>query len=159
MEFKEIKDLLAQFNQSSLKEFRLREGNFEFYLSKNETNQQVVIEKKELSEDIVVPVSSVTPTIVEEVIHKDQEVNPIQVGGTEVVSPLVGVVYLKPAPEKEVFKKVGDRVEKGDVLCIVEAMKVMNEIISDVSGEIIEVLVENEQIVEYSQPLFKVKEG
>jgi acetyl-CoA carboxylase biotin carboxyl carrier protein len=71
----------------------------------------------------------------------------------------VGVVYLKPSPEQSQFKQIGDSVKKGDVLCIVEAMKVMNEIVSDVDGELVEILVENEQIVEYDQPLFRVKEG
>ncbi|MDU3373449.1 MAG: biotin/lipoyl-containing protein, partial [Enterococcus casseliflavus] len=79
--------------------------------------------------------------------------------GKEVVSPLVGVVYLKPSPDKDNFKQIGDHVKKGDILCIVEAMKVMNEIVSDVDGELVEVLVESEQIVEYNQPLFRVKEG
>ena len=66
----------------------------------------------------------------------------------------MGVVYLKPSPEQSQFKQIGDSVKKGDVLCIVEAMKVMNEIVSDVDGELVEILVENEQIVEYDQPLF-----
>lgn len=79
--------------------------------------------------------------------------------GKEVVSPLVGVVYLKPSPDKDNFKQIGDHVKKGDILCIVEAMKVMNEIVSDVDGELVEVLVESEQIVEFNQPLFRVKEG
>ena len=70
----------------------------------------------------------------------------------------MGVVYLKPSPEQSQFKQIGDSVKK-DVLCIVEAMKVMNEIVSDVDGELVEILVENEQIVEYDQPLFRVKEG
>ena len=69
------------------------------------------------------------------------------------------MTYLKPSPDKPNFKQVGDRVQKGDVVCIVEAMKVMNEITSDISGEIVEVLVENEQVVEFNQPLFRVKEG
>ena len=79
--------------------------------------------------------------------------------GTEIVSPLVGVVYLKPSPEQSQFKTNRRFCPKRDVLCIVEAMKVMNEIVSDVDGELVEILVENEQIVEYDQPLFRVKEG
>ncbi len=70
----------------------------------------------------------------------------------------MGVVYLKPSPDKDNFKQIGDHVKKA-IFCIVEAMKVMNEIVSDVDGELVEVLVESEQIVEYNQPLFRVKEG
>ena len=74
-------------------------------------------------------------------------------------SPLVGVAYLKPSPDKAPFKQVGDKVKKGEVVCIIEAMKVMNEITSDVDGEIVEINVSNEEMVEYNQVLFTVKEG
>ncbi|NLG53003.1 MAG: acetyl-CoA carboxylase biotin carboxyl carrier protein [Clostridiales bacterium] len=78
-------------------------------------------------------------------------------GGAHVVaSPMVGVYYAAPAPDKEPFVRVGDRVSKGDVLCIIEAMKLMNEITSDRDGEIVEICVENGQIVEYDQPLFRI---
>ena len=84
---------------------------------------------------------------------------PAVVEGVTIDSPLVGVAYLTPSPDKPAFKSVGDKVAKGEVVCIVEAMKVMNEITSDVAGEIVEVLVDNEQVVEFNQPLFRVKEG
>lgn len=70
---------------------------------------------------------------------------------------MVGTFYSKPNPDSDVFVKVGDRVEKDTVVCIVEAMKLFNEITADVSGEIVEVLVENGELVEYGQPLFRVK--
>ena len=73
-----------------------------------------------------------------------------------VASPMVGVYYAAPAPDKEPFVRVGDRVSKGDVLCIIEAMKLMNEITSDRDGVIVEICVENGQIVEYDQPLFRI---
>ncbi len=75
----------------------------------------------------------------------------------EVKSPFVGTFYASPSPESSAYVKKGDRVRKGQVLCIVEAMKIMNEIESEFSGEIVEVCVENENYVEYGQVLFRIK--
>jgi acetyl-CoA carboxylase biotin carboxyl carrier protein len=72
-------------------------------------------------------------------------------------SPVVGTFYRAPAPEEEPFVEVGDRISEGQTLCIVEAMKLMNEIPSDVTGEVVEVLAENAGGVEYDQPLFYIK--
>jgi acetyl-CoA carboxylase biotin carboxyl carrier protein len=74
----------------------------------------------------------------------------------EVKSPLVGVYYASPAPDAEPFVKVGDKVKKGDVLCIVEAMKLMNEITSTHDGEIVDICIPNGAVVEYGQTLFKL---
>ena len=75
----------------------------------------------------------------------------------EVVSPMPGTFYSAPSPEADPFVKVGDNVKKGDTLCIVEAMKIMNEIESENSGTISEILINNGDPVEYNQPLFKIK--
>jgi acetyl-CoA carboxylase biotin carboxyl carrier protein len=75
----------------------------------------------------------------------------------EVKSPFVGTFYSSPSPETSPYVKKGDRVRKGQVLCIVEAMKIMNEIESEFSGEIVEICVENENYVEYGQVLFRIK--
>lgn len=72
-------------------------------------------------------------------------------------SPFVGTFYASPSPGKPVYCKVGDKVKAGQTLCVLEAMKIMNEIDSDVNGEIVEVCVDNESLVEYGQPLFKIK--
>lgn len=163
MEQQELKDLLTLFSESNLTEFNLKEGSFELYLNKNNVSRGQTVS--------VVPqptIEASTPSVIEEpkaslpvAQEKASEVVPAAsvVAGTEIVSPLVGVVYLKPAPDQPNFKSVGDRVTKGEVVCIVEAMKVMNEITSDVTGEIVAVVVENEDVVEYNQPLFHVKEG
>ena len=70
---------------------------------------------------------------------------------------MVGTFYRRPSPEDPEFVKLGDKVKKGDTLCIIEAMKVMNEIQSDFSGEVIEALVEDGSSVEFGQPLFKIR--
>lgn len=78
------------------------------------------------------------------------------VSGKTIKSPMVGVFYAAPSPEKPAFVSVGDTVSKGDVVCIIEAMKIMNEITADESGTITEVLVNNGDLVEFDQPLFKI---
>jgi acetyl-CoA carboxylase biotin carboxyl carrier protein len=78
-------------------------------------------------------------------------------GAQQVRSPIVGTFYASPSPDAEPFVRVGDRVRQGQVLCIVEAMKLMNEIESDVAGTVLQVLVKNAQPVEYGEPLFAVR--
>ncbi|MBL9087813.1 MAG: acetyl-CoA carboxylase biotin carboxyl carrier protein [Planctomycetia bacterium] len=78
-------------------------------------------------------------------------------GTVEIRSPIVGTFYKAASPESPAFVAVGDRIKSGAVVCIVEAMKVMNEIQAEVAGEIVEILVENGQAVEFDQPLFRVK--
>ena len=72
---------------------------------------------------------------------------------------MVGTFYRKPSPDDPPFVEIGKNIKTGDVLCIVEAMKVMNEIQSEIGGEVIEILVEDGESVEYSQPLFKIRKG
>lgn len=76
--------------------------------------------------------------------------------GKSIKSPMVGVFYAAPSPDRPPFVNVGDTVKKGDVVCIIEAMKIMNEITATESGTITEVLVENGDVVEYDQPLFTI---
>ncbi len=164
MEQKEVIELLTKFDQSTLTEFHLKDGGFELYLNKNTVSKSQVSHNNLANQPVMVEAPAVQTTATSSVTatpvaQPEQALAPSVVEGKEIVSPLVGVAYLKPAPDKPNFKKVGDHVAKGEVVCIVEAMKVMNEIVSDVTGEIVAVLVENEAIVEFNQPLFRVKEG
>jgi len=160
LETHEVKELLSQFDQSTLTELQLKKETFELYFNKNTTSGL----QSASSAPASAPAANAAPTPVAPTPAVSATPDTIETAkpvleGKEVVSPLVGVVYLKPSPDKDNFKQIGDHVKKGDILCIVEAMKVMNEIVSDVDGELVEVLVESEQIVEYNQPLFRVKEG
>jgi acetyl-CoA carboxylase biotin carboxyl carrier protein len=78
-------------------------------------------------------------------------------GGKKIKSPMVGVFYAAPSPEKPAFVSVGQSVQKGDVVCIIEAMKIMNEITAEQSGTITEILVQNGDVVEFDQPLFTIE--
>lgn len=88
---------------------------------------------------------------------EDKKVVDEHAGMHEIKSPIVGTFYRAPAPDADSYVQVGDTVSAGSVLCIVEAMKLMNEIESDVSGKIVKILVENGKPVEYNQPLFLVQ--
>lgn len=87
-----------------------------------------------------------------------EEAQPSEIEEGEIVqSPMIGVAYLQPNPDEDVYVKVGDRVEQGDTVCIIEAMKIMNEIQAPVSGIVTEILIENEEVVEFNQPLIRIK--
>ena len=98
----------------------------------------------------------------EEIVQQKAALNKNEADGSEkkkgkiVTAPLVGTFYAAPAEDEEPFVKVGERVEKGQIVAIIEAMKLMNEIESDFAGTVTEVFVENGQSVEYGQPLFAV---
>ncbi len=89
--------------------------------------------------------------------EKKTEESSDAVEGTPVKSPMVGVFYAAPSPEEKPFVSVGDKVKKGDVLCIIEAMKLMNEIVADEDGEIAKICVSDGQVVEYGQRLFIIR--
>ena len=148
----EIKELVSQFDQSTLTEFDLREGQFELYMNKNESSRGMgtmapMPVATEAPRDTVVPQTPIQQTPVSEAPQASVEASQESFEGVEVKSPIVGIVYLQPAPDKPQFKSVGDSVKKGEVICIIEAMKLMNEITSEVDGKIVEILVENEAVV------------
>lgn len=149
MEFAKLTELLTQFDESSIREFDLNTGDFHLYLSKNEQSA-----KTTQAVSVPAPVASPEPAVK---ASEDVPTPPVAVEtGQTVDSPLVGVAYLSGAPGEPAFKQVGDSVAVGETLCIVEAMKIMNEINSDVAGTVTEVLIQNEDVVEYGQPLFRI---
>ena len=158
MNLAEIKELFLLFNDSDVREFDLKQADFSLYLSKNEQNCDVLNSSPIQQESVGVTelLSSQSATLS---VHELEGTNKAIEDVVTIQSPLVGVTYLKPSLDKAPFKQVGDKVKKGEVVCIIEAMKVMNEITSDVDGEIVEVNVSNEEMVEYNQVLFTVKEG
>ncbi|MFK4566955.1 acetyl-CoA carboxylase biotin carboxyl carrier protein [Enterococcus sp. UD-01] len=160
MNIDEVKELLTQFDQSSLTEFDLKEGSFGLYMNKNKVSQKNVVSVAETTtvEPIVAEKASQAPAV-KPAAEKNEKTVAKPENTEEIVSPIVGVVYLKPAPDKENFKQVGDTVKKGEVICIVEAMKLMNEITATTDGVITEILVNNEEVVEFNQPLFLVSKG
>ena len=154
MEMEKMIELIDAVSKSDLTGFKYEEEGIKLHLSKKENTCYV-------TENLSAPVNAVTTSAAE--IKKAAEGD--QISGTSaeeipvgnvVESPLVGTFYAAPAEDAESFVKVGDRVEKGQTLGIVEAMKLMNEIESDYSGTVAEILVNNQVGVEYGQPLFRI---
>ncbi len=104
------------------------------------------------------PRDNPAPQITNESVTENKSVE-LQPDLHEVKSPIVGTFYRAPAPDADPYVQVGDEISQGGVLCIVEAMKLMNEIESDVSGKIVKILVENGKPVEYNQPLFLIQKS
>lgn len=155
MNISEIKDLLAQFDASTLREFSYKNNGEELNLSKNQTSS-VTAAPVAPTVEVVAPAPQApvaAPAAVETPATPVEEASaPAQAAEGEVVeSPLVGVAYLSPSPEKPAFVSVGDTVKKGQTLLIVEAMKVMNEVPAPKDGVITEILVANEEVVDYGK--------
>jgi len=166
MDFKEIQELLKLINRLDLSEFKMKDGEFELSIrTKNydkgrNQGYQGVIQESYTSPLLVAPTQPVsTPAQV----SVPQSVtpsapNPPSEKNTDhliaIKSPIVGTFYRSSSPDKPPFVKVGDTISAGDVVCVVEAMKLFNEIESEISGTIEKILVEDAQPVEYDQVLF-----
>lgn len=165
MDFEQVKEILKLVDQSELTEFDLQMDNASVRMSKNTVPMQTNVQPAALNQtaENTQPVqqqrtmakSKASLQVDEVVLSADSQAEEAKEGHI-VQSPLVGVTYMAPSPEQAAFKKVGDPVMVGETLCIVEAMKLMNEIKSDVEGTIAEIFVEDEQVVEYNQPLFRI---
>ena len=141
MNINEVKELMTQFDGSSLREFSWRTAEGELSFSKNENKVLAAAAESVLPE---AKASALAPVIA-------------TAEGEAVTSPLVGVAYLQPAPGKPEFVTVGDTVKKGQTLLIIEAMKVMNEIPAPKDGVITEIMVNAEDVVEFGQELVRIK--
>ena len=156
LDYNQIKELIKEIDSSSLRVFELENSDIKLKLSKNEENSSY-------KENIINKISSESSTVLtkepktstEETLVKTEEL--IEENLNIVKSPLVGTYYSSSTPGGSPYVEVGSKVKKGDVLCIVEAMKIMNEITSEVDGEIVEALRSDEEIVEFGMELFKIR--
>lgn len=124
-----------------------------------EDGDQAITIRKDLPEVVsaVVPTAPASVPSAPASAQVTTEAKPAEKKGTAIVSPMVGTFYSKPSPDSEAFVKLGDTVQAGDVVCIVEAMKMMNQIESEVAGKIVEICVSDGEPVEYGQPLMYVE--
>ena len=160
MDYQDIKKLIDDMGNSKLEslEIEFPEG-IKIKMSKKE--EKVFATKNGSFQSVIEGSAPMTvPTVVPD--QENSLVNVPKTSQTEekykiIKSPMVGTFYASSSPDKEPFVKVGDKIHKGQVVCIVEAMKLMNEIESEFDGEIVEVCVKNEDVVEYGMPLFKIK--
>lgn len=162
MDFNGIKDIINIVNTSNISYFEYSTNDGHLKIDKSldrpqsnnvPSNNDVIIKSNnEINEGIKNEIKEITK--IDTDVNKEMDDN-LKV----IISPMVGTFYNASAQDKPPFVKIGDIVKPGDTLCIVEAMKLMNEIESEVTGTIIEILAKDGQMVEYGQPLFKVKEN
>lgn len=161
MDYNEVKELIGIVDGSSLKQFQLKMDNAELLMSKLDV--PVYTGKPETAIPVAAP-ASVAPApaaMSAPVCGKPaaETALPAAVSSQEgeiVKAPIVGTYYEAPSVGKPAFVKVGSQVKAGDALCILEAMKIMNEIVSPCDGHVAEIYVQNEALVEYGQPLFRI---
>jgi acetyl-CoA carboxylase biotin carboxyl carrier protein len=147
MNLNEIKQLIDIVNSSDLQETIIEEGNFKIILRRSSSTAAPQTNPLQAAS-----APSEAPLALQLVV-KAEPVSTL----IDSRSPIVGTFYQSSSPDSPPFVAVNDIIKKGDVLCIIEAMKLMNEIEAEVSGTIVEILVENGQAVEYDQPLFRIK--
>jgi acetyl-CoA carboxylase biotin carboxyl carrier protein len=154
-EIGQIEQLLQFMSEHNLEEFEYSRGDLRIRLKKPGTNAVVAVPRP--TAEIIVPSAVATPPPPP---SAESSAEAELRGGEDlflVKSPIVGTFYASPSPGAEAFVKVGMHVDSGQTLCIVEAMKLMNEIESEVSGEVLRIFAENGQPVEYGQPLFGIR--
>ena len=161
LKIQEIRELIRLVNDSNIVEFVYEHDGSKIKMKKAGAAEQVVVAAPKVDVPQAAVVQQQPASVVEKVEVKEEVKPEKQAASTEnlhtITSPMVGTFYAAPSPDAAPYVKVGDKVKKDTIVCIVEAMKLFNEIEAEVDGEIVEVLVENGQLVEYGQPLFLVK--
>jgi acetyl-CoA carboxylase biotin carboxyl carrier protein len=167
LDFKELRDLLATINQTDISELTLKSGEFELTVRKGTTPVQTISAiAPAASMAVAAPISLPVPgSALDATTSTPPAIAPaaspappaIEQKFDAIPSPMVGTFYRAIAPGEAPFVEVGDRVSVGQTVCIVEAFKVMNEVEAEISGEVVEILVQNGQSVEFDQPLMKIK--
>lgn len=156
MDINEIKKLIKVFENANVTELSIQEGDLKIKISKNGTKNSNAVYSQSLPLEL--PASNIaqpnTPSTTVSPVEKIEEDNSHIIN-----SPIVGTFYRAPAPDADSYVQVGDSVTAGSVLCIVEAMKLMNEIECDISGKVVQILVEDGTPVEFNQPLFKIEKS
>lgn len=153
MKYEELRELITHIDESSLAYVDVETESHHVIISKEVPQMRMKQEDSPQAQAIIEPsVENEVRTV--EIPKENVE---IEVKGEVIEAPMVGVVYLQATPDADPYVKVGDKVQQGDVICIVEAMKLMNEIQAPFSGVITEVFVQNEEVVEYGQPLLRME--
>ena len=156
MDYQQMLELVKEVSKAGLTNFEYTEGNIRIAMSCPQPEEKIVVPASNL---VLQEAAGAGANTVETAAPAQQEPEQIaeEKGGNVVKSPLVGTFYAAPSEDAQPFVKVGDTVKKGQTLAIVEAMKLMNEIESEFDGVVTEILVENEDNVEYGQPLFRIQ--
>lgn len=164
MKIHEIREIIKLIDQSSINEFKLESDGTKVTLRKSSGTETVLVAQTAAAAPVaapvaVAPVAAAPAPVAAPVAVEAPKAAPVADDANlhKIVSPMVGTFYSAPEPGKPAYVQAGDKVNASKVVCIVEAMKLFNEIEAEVTGEIVKVLVEDGQLVEYGQPLFLVK--
>ena len=158
MELKEIQNLIKFVARSGASEVALEMDDIKITIKTGGEERAVettIVQQVPMAAPMMQQAPAAVPVAVQSADETKEDTNDDS-KYIAVKSPIIGTFYRKPSPDKEVFVKVGDEIAEGDVVCIIEAMKLFNEIESEVSGKIVKVLVDENSPVEYDQPLFLV---
>ncbi|GAA0482118.1 acetyl-CoA carboxylase biotin carboxyl carrier protein [Salinibacillus aidingensis] len=169
LKVQEIRELIKLIDESSINELNYESDGTKLNLKKQESAEQgsqpVVIQKDPGVLEQVKPTvdeqskaeAKAEAKVVENLAPAEEKQGETKDYDEEITSPMVGTFYCSPSPDKDPYVQVGDRVTNDSIVCIVEAMKLFNEIEAEINGEIVDILVEDGELVEYGQPLFRVK--
>lgn len=158
MEFKQIQELLKAVNKSNISEVSIKDGDFEITIKQAATETQfVAVQTTTAMPQVIQPAAQ--PMLPQPAAAQSVAAAPAAESANTITikSPMIGTFYRSSSPDKPPFVNVGDEIKTGQVICIVEAMKLFNEIESEVSGRIVKVLIDDASPVEYDQPLFLVE--
>ncbi|WP_185851092.1 acetyl-CoA carboxylase biotin carboxyl carrier protein [Blattabacterium cuenoti] len=147
MDFKEIKSLIQLISKSDIREIIIKIGDTKIHIKNNNELLNSVLSKKR---KVDTPISDLTDKVYQSKLEKNDQNNQF----ITIRSPMIGTFYRKPNPEKDPFVKVGDQINIGTKICVIEAMKLFNDIESEVCGKLVKVFVEDSTPVDYDQPLF-----
>lgn len=154
MDIRKVKKLIEMLEESQIAEIEIHEGEESVRISRHS-----VVGAAPAQTVIQVPESNAAPSsIVVSETSQSEATDETEPEGNIVRAPMVGILYEAPAPGKPSFVELGQTVKKGDVLCIIEAMKIMNQVESEISGVVSKIMAENGEPVEYGQPLFIIRE-
>lgn len=162
MDYKQIQELVKLVNKSNIGELRIEEKDFKICIKQKEDQvQQTIVSGPPVMQAHYPQQVSAPPANAQQTqtpLPSTQETVPAKTDNLITIkSPMIGTYYKRPSPDKPVFVEVGDDIVPGKVLCIIEAMKLFNEIESEVSGKIVKILLDDASPVEYDQPLFLVE--
>jgi acetyl-CoA carboxylase biotin carboxyl carrier protein len=154
MDIRKIRKLIELLEETGISEIEIKEGEESLRLSRHSTAPMPAVQTHYIAAPTAPQESPIAHNVAETLQPHESKAAVVQTSGHKIRSPMVGTMYTSPSPENPPFVAIGQTVKSGDVLCIVEAMKMFNEIESDRDGKIVEILVANGEPVEYDQILF-----
>lgn len=157
MEYKQIQELIKVINKSNISELSIEEGDFKITIKQEQTSGTQYVVQAPLPQTIVQQAAPQAAPVQAPAAAGEKPPAAANDKLVTIKSPMIGTFYRSPSPEKPLFVNVGDEIKPGDVLCIIEAMKLFNEIESEIKGKIVKVLADDASPVEYDQPLFLVE--